>query len=169
MDTLPQNVLNLIAEFVPAADDATRAVVIKADPYDPIVITTMLDLGIDPYAIIAEKREQIRRAKEAETCPIHRLVRILNGDDPVNGWIASVDLDDDTQVWIERTAPIPFPVDAVRDLGYSVQIDDDYSHSAVFRVENPSDFLDALIRADEYLTPISAPGKAPYYSRGYGN
>lgn len=136
------------------------------NPYDPRVITDLLNLGLDPITIIREERSRRDRQREIESSKLFVLIRLLH----TKGRWRAHEMDDD-EVVIELLHRYPFPVDETRSLGFNVTAEQvgvravsknpqiqhpisyQYDNIAVIRDPEEDDLYQRLVTLDRIMYP----------------
>jgi hypothetical protein len=157
MNVLPQDILYNIGSYVPADNSVTRSVVLDIDPYDPQIITDMLNLGMDPLALIAKERQRQQKERWLRGRTSFALAQVLYDQ---GQWSIQ---QTPTGVFVELLEEEPFSDDEVRNLGYTVI--HNYVNGTDIRDNVGEDLFEELRDIDLMLYPEDIAGES-YDSRG---
>jgi hypothetical protein len=116
MEQLPQDIIERIGSYLPSNAEATRAVVLQMDPYNPEVITAMLELGIDPWTIVTKERERLREKDRLQKLKAFKLVPLIYS---CERWY--MENLQSGRVWVEFRESVVIPHDEIAKLGYTTE------------------------------------------------
>ena len=155
MNRLPRELLYQVGSYAPAENQVTRKRVLDIDPYDPQVITDMLNLGIDPLTVIGKERQRQREEQRLRNLPAFALAQLLYSK---GSWT------------IYDAGPNSIFVDGgnvpTKDEANKIGYDIDPSSSATIIGHSGEDLFGGLVAIDRFFYPVKVIKDDYYESNG---
>lgn len=151
--TLPNEVMFNVGGFVPVEGRQTRQTVTRVNPYDPGLITEMLELGLDPATIIAKERLRQRELRRLQATIGWKLAQYLHQQ----GAKWYMEGSGGPEIFLQIKGSLPFPVNALQTLGLVVSDIGYNGTAAVVTDPQGSQLYRDLARSDWILSGLTEP------------
>lgn len=154
MQHLPSELRYNMAGYLPPQSGTTRRLALKIDPYDPRIITEMLELGLDPMEVVAKERLRQREERRIRSLPSFPLAQLLYR---YGGWYAEDRNDGSALIQIYDA---DFPMEELQNLGYTIIPRPDVD--AIILSRGGDDIYRDLIEIDTFFFPLRRDDRDTY-------